>query len=158
MGGRLPRYLVMLKRVMLYKCMSLEKKSLESFKGYAPGQGALKNEQPRAILINEPGLYRLIFGSILEIAEVFQDWVCEDALPSIRKYGYYKLFDNPKTLTFKIENEYEVHMKVIDYIPRFYPEAVITAGLRELQDTCSQMIAACKNGYKKGQPDLIIQN
>lgn len=39
--------------------------------------------------LNEPGLYRAIFGSRLEAAEVFKDWVFEDVLPSIRKTGAY---------------------------------------------------------------------
>ena len=37
-------------------------------------------------------------------------------LPSIRKYGYYRLFNNPNTLIFKIENEYDVHTKVVQFI------------------------------------------
>lgn len=38
-------------------------------------------------VINEPDLYRLIFGSKLESAMAFQDWVFEDVLPQIRKTG-----------------------------------------------------------------------
>ena len=41
------------------------------------------------IFISEPGLYRLIMRSNLPAAEKFMDWVCEEVLPSIRKYGYY---------------------------------------------------------------------
>ena len=42
-------------------------------------------------LIREPDLYRLIFGSKLESAIAFQDWVFNEVLPSIRKTGEYKL-------------------------------------------------------------------
>ena len=41
------------------------------------------------LYINESGLYRLIFGSRLESAERFQDWVFDEVLPSIRKTGSY---------------------------------------------------------------------
>lgn len=41
------------------------------------------------IFINESGLYRLIFGSKLDSAERFQDWVYDEVLPSIRKTGGY---------------------------------------------------------------------
>lgn len=47
-------------------------------------------------IINEPDLYRLIFGSKLESAIAFQDWVFEDVLPSIRKTGGYQLKPNPE--------------------------------------------------------------
>ena len=41
------------------------------------------------LTVSEPGLYRLIFTSRKEEAEQFQDWVCEEVLPSIRKTGQY---------------------------------------------------------------------
>lgn len=40
-------------------------------------------------LIDESDVYRLIFGSQLESAERFQDWVFEEVLPTIRKTGGY---------------------------------------------------------------------
>ena len=40
-------------------------------------------------LIPESDIYRLIFGSKLESAEKFQDWVFDEVLPSIRKHGAY---------------------------------------------------------------------
>lgn len=40
-------------------------------------------------LIPESDIYRLIFGSKLESAEQFQNWVFDEVLPSIRKHGAY---------------------------------------------------------------------
>lgn len=40
-------------------------------------------------VINEAGLYKLIFASKLPKAIDFSDWVCEEVLPSIRKTGKY---------------------------------------------------------------------
>ena len=51
--------------------------------------------------ISEPGVYSRVFASKLEAAKKFQDWVFAQVLPSIRKYGQYKLFDNPNNLIFK---------------------------------------------------------
>ena len=42
-------------------------------------------------LVNEPGLYRLIFKSRVKRAEKFQHWVFHDVIPSIRKTGTYAL-------------------------------------------------------------------
>lgn len=38
-------------------------------------------------VINESGLYSLIFGSKLESANRFKRWVISDVLPTIRKTG-----------------------------------------------------------------------
>lgn len=49
-------------------------------------------------IINESGLYALIFGSKLESAKRFKHWVTSEVLPSIRKHGVYavdELLDNP---------------------------------------------------------------
>lgn len=43
------------------------------------------------VTINEPGLYRLIFSSTKPEAEDFKRWVFRELLPSLRKYGYYRL-------------------------------------------------------------------
>ena len=40
-------------------------------------------------LINESGLYSLIFSSKLESAKRFKRWVTSEVLPSIRKHGIY---------------------------------------------------------------------
>jgi len=44
---------------------------------------------PNAAIINESGLYSLIFGSKLPNAQKFKRWVTSDVLPSIRKTGGY---------------------------------------------------------------------
>ena len=45
----------------------------------------------KTVYISEPGLYKLVFASRLETAEAFQDWVCKEVLPSIRKTGSYDI-------------------------------------------------------------------
>lgn len=46
--------------------------------------------QRGATLINESGLYALIFGSKLESAKRFKHWVTSEVLPAIRKTGSYQ--------------------------------------------------------------------
>ena len=41
-------------------------------------------------IISEPGLYRLVLTSRKPEAEPFQDWVCQEVLPQIRKTGSYQ--------------------------------------------------------------------
>lgn len=50
-------------------------------------------------VINESGLYSLIFGSKLESAKKFKKWVTSEVLPSIRKTGTYMM---PQTTYGKI--------------------------------------------------------
>ena len=59
---------------------------------------------------------------------------------------------------FKIENETDLRYKVVQYIRRFYPEAILIAGLGENQDNSAKSIDSWKKGYMKGQPDIIIMN
>ena len=136
-------------------------KNKTSYSGFAKGwvkRPPSESIQPQAIMINESGLYQLIMRSKLPSAEAFQDWVTSEVLPSIRKYGFYKRFDTPNKLIFKIEDEYDLHTKVVQYIRRFYPNALIIAGLGELQNSWRKRIQSWKKGYQKGQPDIIISN
>ena len=48
-----------------------------------------ENDFANKILINESGLYSLIFGSKLESAKAFKRWVTSEVLPQIRKSGVY---------------------------------------------------------------------
>lgn len=48
--------------------------------------------------INKSSFYSLLLASKLESAEKFKHWVTSKVLPSIRKYGQYKLIDNPDNM------------------------------------------------------------
>ena len=63
----------------------------------APIQGTPGGTQTMT-MINESGLYALIFGSKLEAAKRFKHWVTSEVLPAIRKHGAYavdELLNNP---------------------------------------------------------------
>lgn len=50
---------------------------------------------PLRTIINEPGVYRLIFTSRVDAAKRFKRWLAHEVLPSIRKTGGYQLPDGP---------------------------------------------------------------
>lgn len=50
-----------------------------------------KRGNPNQTVINESGLYALIFGSKLESAKRFKHWVTSEVLPAIRKTGGYQM-------------------------------------------------------------------
>ena len=121
----------------------------------------VSNFQGSTLYLNESGLYSLIFGSKLESAKAFKRWVTKDVLPSIRKTGRYDYCINHKynnTLTFKIENETDLHVKVIFFLKKRYPHSLFTVTLGENQDTVHKRIDSFKKGYLRGSPDLIINN
>ena len=59
---------------------------------------------------------------------------------------------------FKIENEMDLHTKVVELIRNFYPDALLVPGLGENQDTSEKRINSWKKGYQRGQPDLMVLN
>ncbi|REI04033.1 phage repressor protein [Staphylococcus felis] len=60
----------------------------------APIQGPLGGTQKMTI-INESGLYSLIFSSKLDSAKRFKRWVTSEILPAIRKTGTYQVPSDP---------------------------------------------------------------
>lgn len=58
-------------------------------------KGISKMETPSGMqnmtIINESGLYALVFGSKLDSAKIFKKWVTSEVLPAIRKNGSYTM-------------------------------------------------------------------
>ena len=121
----------------------------------------LKGNEGNSLYLSESGLYSLILRSKLESAKEFKRWVTSQVLPSIRKTGRYDYCMNHKynnTLTFKIENETDLHVKVVSFLKKRYPHSLFTVTLGENQDTVHKRIDSFKKGYLRGSPDLIINN
>ena len=126
-----------------------------------PPPPLVSNFQGSTLYLNESGLYSLIFGSKLESAKAFKRWVTKDVLPSIQKTGRYDYCIDHKynnTLTFKIENEMDLHVKVVSFLKKRYTHSLFTITLGENQDTVHKRIDSFKKGYLRGSPDLIINN
>ena len=111
----------------------------------------LKNRKYNSIFINESGLYSLILNSKKPEAKKFKHWVTSVVLPSIRKYGFYKLFNNYKINMVLIESEKDLHHKVVSFIRRKYDNCLMIAGLGELQTTQKLRLSAYNKGYMAGQ-------
>ena len=123
--------------------------------------GVHLNLQSGCLFINESGLYSLILRSKLESAKEFKRWITKDVLPSIRKTGRYDYYIDHKynnTLTFKIENEMDLHVKVVSFLKKRYPHSLFTVTLGENQDTVHKRIDSFKKGYLRVSPDLTINN
>lgn len=65
--------------------------------------GTKENE---TIVINESGLYSLIFSSRMPNAKKFKRWVTSEVIPSIRENGYYDIGENKKD-SYMIEDPAE---------------------------------------------------
>lgn len=69
--------------------------SRDAIQKHTKSKGVVKRDTPTnggaqsLVYLNEGNLYRLVMRSKLESAERFQDWVCEEVLPTIRKTGSY---------------------------------------------------------------------
>lgn len=97
--------------------------------GYAKPEGAIKNNvdkddtltegvtdslgrEQKTTIINESGLYSLIFGSKLESAKKFKKWVTSEVLPQLRKTGSYGIPKLPQTPMELLELHYEAIKQV----------------------------------------------
>lgn len=75
------------------------------------GVDTRKTKKVELTFIDEPNLYKCIFQSRKKEAEQFQEWVCSEVLPSIRKSGGYmvdKADETPEDLmarALKVANE-----------------------------------------------------
>lgn len=69
------------------------------------------NKHPHSIYLSESGLYSLMLSSRLKKAKKFKLWITQEVLPSIRKYGFYKL-------KIKYEKEYEDMLQQINKLEK----------------------------------------
>ena len=61
-------------------------------------------------------------------------------------------------LTFKIENETDLHVKVVSFLKKRFSHSLFTATFGENQCTSAMKIESYRKGYLRGSPDLIINN
>ena len=125
----------------------------------------LTNDQKNTVYINESGLYSLIL-----LIRAFKRWVTKDVLPSIKKtgrYSYHHLLHANSSdmnhkyndcLTFKIENETDLHTKLVSFLKKEYPHSIFSVGLGENQDSVNERIDSFEKGYLRGTLDLIVHN
>lgn len=120
------------------------------------------------VYIPEKDVYRLIMRSNLPDAEKFQDWVCEEVLPSIRKHGIYatdvtieKLLADPDFAIQALQNlkeerqkRIEAEQKVAEASPAIaFTNAVQASNSSFLIGELAKLIA--QNGYPIGEKRLF---
>lgn len=133
-------------------------------------EGVIINElgNTKATFINEGNLYRCVFQSRKPDADVFQDWICDEVIPSIRKTGLYatdvtieKMLANPDfaiqaLLNLKKERQkrIEAEQKVVESAPAVaFTNAVQSANSSCLIGELAKLIA--QNGYPIGEKRLF---
>lgn len=110
-------------------------------------------------IINESGLYALIFGSKLESAQRFKHWVTSDVLPVIRKTGGYQTVPQGKELLALAVLEAqktieEQNHKIREMQPKaIFADAVSASETSILVGDLAKLI--CQNGYQIGQKRLF---
>lgn len=111
------------------------------------------------ILINESGMYSLIFGSKLESAKRFKHWVTSEVLPAIRKTGSYQSVPQGKELLALAVLEAqktieEQNHKIKEMQPKaIFADAVSASETSILVGDLAKLI--CQNGYQIGQKRLF---
>ena len=118
----------------------------------------IKNRDYKALFINESGFYSLILASKIPEAKEFKRWVTSKVLPSIRKHGQYKLFNDKNNNMLLTESENDLHYKIVSFIRNKYDNALTIAGLGEYQINDNMRISAYRKGYMAGQCDLMLMN
>ena len=122
----------------------------------------MRNVQQGTIYVNESGLYSLVLHSKLESAKEFKRLVTSQVLPSIQKtvrYDYCIDHKYNNTLTFKIENEMELHVKVVSFLKKRYPHSLFTITLGENQDYtgfCIEFKSTKGNGVLSPDQSMIL--
>ena len=65
----------------------------------------IEKQKPDTVYITESGLYKLLMKSRMKKAEKFQDWLAEEALPKLRKYGKYEVDSKMKKKLKNMDNK-----------------------------------------------------
>lgn len=78
------------------------------------------NVPPRGLtIINESGMYSLIFGSKLESAKHFKHWVTSEVLPSIRRTGGYSMKESNDSTSNTMDEKLDEIVKQIRSIKAY---------------------------------------
>ncbi|MDD3363011.1 MAG: phage antirepressor [Hespellia sp.] len=109
-------------------------------------------------IINESGLYALVFGSKLESARRFKYWVTSEVLPAIRKHGSYSAPQGKELLALAVIEAQKTIEEQNNQIERMRPkeifaDAVATSHTSILIGDLAKLLK--QNGYETGQKRLF---
>lgn len=118
-------------------------------------------DSPRGMtIINESGLYALIFGSKLESAVRFKHWVTSEVLPAIRKTGSYQAPQGKELLALAVleaQKTIDEQSKAIERMKSkvIFANAVETSHTSILIGELAKLLR--QNGVDTGQKRLFEQ-
>lgn len=102
-------------------------------------------QRRKVTLINESGLYALIFSSKLEKAKDFKHWVTSEVLPSIRKTGSYSM---PMTIDQQVQIVAQGQVQLRKIVEKQTEEIEnLQVTVEDLQEQIN-VIGAYQNSYK----------
>lgn len=111
-------------------------------------------------VINESGLYALVFGSRLKSAQRFKHWVTSEVLPAIRKTGSYQAPQGKELLALAVleaQKTIEEQSKAIERMKpkEIFADAVSTSQTSILVGDLAKLLR--QNGVDTGQKRLFEQ-
>lgn len=109
-------------------------------------------------IINESGVYALVFGSKLESAKRFKHWVTSEVLPALRKTGSYGMPQGKELLALAVIEAQKTIEEKNKEIDRMRPKEVFADAVASSKDSIligelAKLI--CQNGYSVGQNRLF---
>lgn len=109
-------------------------------------------------IINESGVYALVFGSKLESAKRFKHWVTSEVLPTLRKTGSYGMPQGKELLALAVIEAQKTIEEKDKEIERMRPKEVFADAVASSKDSIligelAKLI--CQNGYSVGQNRLF---
>ena len=105
-----------------------------------------------SVYVNESGVRALIRRSRKAEADDFEAWLALK-MDEIKGSGARR---SRNRLQIQLLNEKDLNYKTVDYLRKFYPQAVLIPSLGELQDTEEKRLDAWAKGYVGGTCDLMI--
>ena len=111
---------------------------------------------PNTTIINEAGVYQLIFGSKLESAKAFQNWVFTEVLPSIRKTGGYQMnerqVDIQRNYNHLVSNM--TNVTIISQLTSVLATHGVNIGPNRMWEYLRNMGIVIKSGYRVNLPKI----
>lgn len=109
-------------------------------------------------IINESGVYALVFGSKLESAKRFKHCVTSEVLPTLRKTGSYGMPQGKELLALAVIEAQKTIEEKDKEIERMRPKEVFADAVASSKDSIligelAKLI--CQNGYSVGQNRLF---
>lgn len=160
-------------------CRVLEIKNVSDCKSRLDQRGVVLTDTPtynqhgaeviqQLVFINEKNLYKVIMRSDKPQAEPFQDWVCGEVLPSIRKHGAYMTNDTLEKalaspdfliqLGTNLKEEQQKRIEAERKVTEAAPAEAFTNAVQSANNSCligelAKLIA--QNGYSIGEKRLF---